>query len=193
MLLERLSRYLYSSPALLQRHVSCIEKQVALVNPYQCGTVIPVPNDMTNAAQVHTHKDELTIKPSMNTALKLAAEKAKSAENHNAVEVVAPAEASAEYEGLEDTLEEAVERAHNRPAPIKAPKARSQQVEEPRVRQPTKVTPRLSRATVSDVQNPAKRARIEEVKLEVKLKEIKVANSHISREAVQGRGRGRRW
>ena len=100
---------------------------------------------------------------------------------------------SAEYEGLEDTLEEVVERAHNRPAPIKAPRARSQQVEEPRVRQPTKVTPRLSRATVSDVQNPAKRARIEEVKVEVKLKEIKVANSHISREAVQGRGRGRRW
>ena len=156
MLLERLSRYLYSSPALLQRHVSRIEKQVALVNPYQCGTVVPVPNGVTNAAQVHTHKDELTIKPSMNTALKLAAEKAKSAENHNAVEVGAPAEASAEHEGLEDTLEEVVERAHNRPAPTKAPKARSQQVEEPRVRQPTKVTPRLSKAT-TDVSVPVAR------------------------------------
>ncbi len=63
---------------------------------------------------------------------------------------------SAEYEGLEDTLEEVVERAHNRPAPTKAPKARSQQVEEPRVRQPTKVTPRLSKAT-TDVSVPVAR------------------------------------
>ncbi len=130
MLLERLSRYLYSSPALLQRHVSRIEKQVALVDPYQCGTVIPVPNDVTNAAQVHTHRGELTIKPSMSTTLKLAAQKVKTAENHNAVEVGAPAEA------------------------------------------------------VSDVQNPAKRVRIEKAK---------EANSHTSGEAAQRRRRGRRW
>ena len=57
-LLERLAKYLYSTPPILHRRVSLIEKQLSVAK-WNESFRIPLPEDVSNAEQVHMRFDNL--------------------------------------------------------------------------------------------------------------------------------------